>query len=95
VSNDQHPQKSLLVMLCTYDEKDNLQNLISSVLEYAPDANVLVVDDNSPDGTGKIADRIAAHHDAGANHVCIQPLKPDGSPGPDERALEALAPAAQ
>jgi probable F420-dependent oxidoreductase len=39
-----------------------------------------------------IADRIQAHRDAGANHVCIQPLRPDGGPGPDERALEAMAP---
>ncbi len=40
-----------------------------------------------------IARRIQAHHDAGADHVCIQPLRPDGQPGPDLRALEALAPA--
>jgi len=39
-----------------------------------------------------IAARIRAHHDAGATHVCIQPLRPDGKPGPDERILEALAP---
>src|SRR5262245_52514623 len=37
--------------------------------------------------------RIQAHYDAGADHVCIQPLRPDGEPGPDERALEALKPA--
>jgi probable F420-dependent oxidoreductase len=40
-----------------------------------------------------IADRIQAHHDAGANHVCIQAFKPDGSADPDLRILEALAPA--
>lgn len=40
-----------------------------------------------------LADRIRAHHSAGADHVCIQPLRPDGGPGPDLRALEALAPA--
>jgi probable F420-dependent oxidoreductase len=39
-----------------------------------------------------IAARIRAHHDAGADHVCIQPLRPDGVPGPDPRVLEALAP---
>jgi probable F420-dependent oxidoreductase len=39
-----------------------------------------------------IAGRIQAHHDAGADHVCIQPLRPDGLPGPDLRALAALAP---
>jgi probable F420-dependent oxidoreductase len=40
-----------------------------------------------------IAARIRAHHDAGADHVCIQPLRPDGVPGPDLPLLEALAPA--
>ncbi len=40
-----------------------------------------------------LAARIKAHHDAGADHVCIQPLRPDGQPGIDLRALEALAPA--
>lgn len=39
-----------------------------------------------------LAARIRAHQDAGADHVCIQPLRPDGQPGPDLRALEALAP---
>jgi probable F420-dependent oxidoreductase len=40
-----------------------------------------------------IAERIQAHRDAGADHVCIQPLRPDGQPGPDPTVLEALAPA--
>ena len=39
-----------------------------------------------------ITDRIQAHHDAGADHVCIQPFRPDGQPGPDLTLLEALAP---
>ena len=39
-----------------------------------------------------IAARIKAHHDAGANHVCIQAFSPDGSYTPDMRLLEALAP---
>jgi probable F420-dependent oxidoreductase len=38
--------------------------------------------------------RIQAHWDAGADHVCIQPLRPDGEMGPDLRILEALAPGA-
>jgi probable F420-dependent oxidoreductase len=40
-----------------------------------------------------IAARIQAHYDAGADHVCIQPFRADGVPGPDLRILEALAPA--
>jgi probable F420-dependent oxidoreductase len=39
-----------------------------------------------------IADRIQAHYDAGADHVCIQPFRSDGEMGPDLRILEALAP---
>ena len=37
----------------------------------------------------------SAHFDAGADHVCIQPFRPDGALGPDLRRLEALAPARQ
>ena len=40
----------------------------------------------------KIRERIDAHLKAGASHVCILPLRADGSPQPDERAVEALAP---
>jgi probable F420-dependent oxidoreductase len=42
---------------------------------------------------GAIRKRIQAHLDAGASHVCIQPLHPDGQPRPDEKVLELLAPA--
>jgi probable F420-dependent oxidoreductase len=37
-----------------------------------------------------IRTRIQAHHDAGADHVCIQPFRPDGAPGPDLALLERL-----
>jgi probable F420-dependent oxidoreductase len=40
----------------------------------------------------QIRARVEAHFEAGADHVCIQPLRPDGQPGPDVAALEALAP---
>jgi probable F420-dependent oxidoreductase len=43
----------------------------------------------------QIAERIQAHHDAGADHVCIQPFRPDGQPGPDLSLLETFAPAKQ
>ena len=43
----------------------------------------------------QIADRIQAHHDAGASHVCIQPFRADGAPGPDLALLESFAPAKQ
>ncbi len=41
-----------------------------------------------------LRERIQAHHDAGATHVCIQPLRPDGGLGADLDALAALAPGA-
>lgn len=50
----------LLVSLATYNERGNLAPLIEEIRKYAPDAHILVVDDNSPDGTGKLADELAA-----------------------------------
>ena len=48
----------------TYDEAENIEPLIEAVLEHLPHPRtVLVVDDGSPDGTGEIADRIAAERD--------------------------------
>ncbi|MGE0790945.1 MAG: polyprenol monophosphomannose synthase [Sandaracinaceae bacterium] len=49
----------LLVVTPTYNERDNLETFIAKVHDAAPEAHVLVVDDASPDGTGKIADRLA------------------------------------
>ena len=50
---------SLLISLATYNERDNLGPLIAAIHEQAPHADVLVIDDNSPDGTGKLADEIS------------------------------------
>ncbi len=44
-----------LVTLCTYNERENIAKLIPLILESLPTAEVLVVDDNSPDGTAEIA----------------------------------------
>lgn len=49
-----------MVTICTYNERDNLQALIDEVHRFAPDAHVLVIDDNSPDGTGQLADQLAS-----------------------------------
>ena len=49
-----------LVCLPTYDEVDNLAPMVEAILAAAPEVDVLVIDDASPDGTGPLADRIAA-----------------------------------
>jgi dolichol-phosphate mannosyltransferase len=54
------PRPRTLVITPTYDERDNLPRFVRAVNEAAPFADVLVVDDASPDGTGVIADALAA-----------------------------------
>ncbi len=49
-----------LVIIPTYNEKENIGKIIPLVLEQDPDIEVLVVDDNSPDETGKIVEEIIA-----------------------------------
>ena len=47
------------VIIPTYNESDNIPNLVAQILELPLDAHVIVVDDNSPDGTGTLVDSIA------------------------------------
>jgi dolichol-phosphate mannosyltransferase len=49
-----------LIVTPTYNEKDNLPRFVDAVRSAMPDADLMVVDDNSPDGTGAIADGLAA-----------------------------------
>ncbi|WP_240911192.1 polyprenol monophosphomannose synthase [Paludisphaera soli] len=49
----------VVVSLATYNEAENIAPLVEGIRGYAPDAAVLVIDDNSPDGTGRIADELA------------------------------------
>ena len=53
-------QPRLLVSLATYDEAKNLRPLVETIRQYAPHCSILVTDDNSPDGTGAIADELKA-----------------------------------
>src|SRR5581483_3108322 len=61
-----------LIIIPTYNERENLSALIEQILATGPGIDVLVVDDSSPDGTGELADglagttsRVAVMHRAG------------------------------
>lgn len=56
---DSPPPPRVLVTLCTYNERENITRLIPEIHEQVPGADVLVIDDNSPDGTGQLVDEMA------------------------------------
>jgi dolichol-phosphate mannosyltransferase len=62
-----------LVIIPTYNELNNLRLIVPQVLDQDPRLEVLVVDDNSPDGTGRVADEMAA--DNPRIHVLHRPAK--------------------
>ncbi len=49
-----------LIVVPTYNERENLPNLVAALRQIVPGADLLIVDDNSPDGTGQIADSLCA-----------------------------------
>jgi len=53
------PVMNSLVVVPTYNEIDNLPGIVESILEHAPQTHILIVDDNSPDGTGALADELS------------------------------------
>lgn len=56
---DKPDNKRCLVAVCTYNELGNLPSLIEQIWTHLPDADILIVDDNSPDGTGRWATEMA------------------------------------
>jgi dolichol-phosphate mannosyltransferase len=50
----------VVVIIPTYNERENLDPIVARVRSSVPEADILVVDDNSPDGTGEVADKLAA-----------------------------------
>lgn len=48
-----------LIIIPTYNEYENLPPLLEAIFSYVPQTDILIVDDNSPDGTGELADKIA------------------------------------
>ncbi len=55
------PMKTL-ILLCTYNERDNIQELCRRILAQNLNCDIVILDDNSPDGTGEVADQLAAAH---------------------------------
>ncbi len=54
------PLGTALVIIPTYNEAENIKKIVGRVRKAVPEAHVLIADDNSPDGTGKLADELAA-----------------------------------
>ncbi|ROQ62957.1 dolichol-phosphate mannosyltransferase [Streptomyces sp. 840.1] len=57
------PLGRTLVIIPTYNEAENIKPIVSRVRAAVPEADILVADDNSPDGTGKLADELACADD--------------------------------
>ena len=56
------PAVPVTVVIPTYNERENLRSLVPRLLALGPAYRIVVVDDNSPDGTGVVADLLAAEH---------------------------------
>jgi 2-polyprenyl-3-methyl-5-hydroxy-6-metoxy-1,4-benzoquinol methylase len=65
--------KEVLVFTATYNEADNIASLVEQVLVLLPQCDMLVVDDNSPDGTGRILEELKAKNSR--LHVMHRPSK--------------------
>jgi dolichol-phosphate mannosyltransferase len=59
-SADPAPEMDPWVVLPTYNERENVEAISAAILDALPGATLLIVDDSSPDGTGDIAERLAA-----------------------------------
>jgi dolichol-phosphate mannosyltransferase len=58
-----NPRARTLVIMPTFNERQNLERVVERTLRALPDTHILVVDDDSPDGTGALADTLAAADD--------------------------------
>ena len=78
------PIFAVYVGLPNYQKQSAPVRLYASRISKTEAATVFVDEIVAWGDTDKIRERIQAHWDAGANHVCIQAFRPDGAPGPDE-----------
>jgi len=60
--NNRTQFEKILVFSATYNESGNIEKLVDSIWKEVPSADILIVDDNSPDGTGELLDEMAAKH---------------------------------
>ena len=74
-------QPRVLVVIPTYDERENLPTALERLRVSVPDADLLVVDDGSPDGTGALAEEIAAHDAEATGRVAIHVMHRTGKQG--------------
>lgn len=65
--------EKILIVIPTYNERENIEKLLGRLLNIEPKLEMLVVDDNSPDGTGKLVDEIASSH--ARVHIKHRPFK--------------------
>ncbi len=66
-------EEKVLIIIPTYNERENIETLLGRVFEQLPEAHVLIVDDSSPDGTGELADTLGEKDDR--IHVMHRPGK--------------------
>jgi len=76
---------SLLVIIPTYNEIENIISLVKDVFSCAPNAHILVIDDNSPDGTAAAVEKIAG------NRPAMHILKRNGKQGCASACLEGFS----
>ena len=76
--------RQVLVALCTYNEIDTLPELVALIRKVLPDVRILVVDDNSPDGTGDWCDQFAEHD------AFLQCIHRQGKLGLGSATIEAM-----
>ena len=72
-SQDRGPVGRVAVIIPTFNEAENIEQIVTRVCLAVPDADILIADDNSPDGTGDIAEKLAAGDDR--VHVLHRPGK--------------------
>lgn len=73
-STTEKAQQRCLIVLPTYNEQENLRAIVESIQQHAPAADIVVVDDESEDGTGVLADELSKEH-AGRVFVIHRPSK--------------------